>query len=98
MISYYMQHTGTLTSGANTISFTLINGGDMETLIPANEQVKLGYYAYVSMTGGSIPSGYYLASSISEAYLRITENAWYTAVPGVYTTTVTYSSALENIT
>ena len=98
MISYYMQHTGTLTSGANTISFTLINGGDRETEIPANQQVKLGYYAYVSMTGGSIPSGYYLRTSISEALLRISENAWYTADPGTYTTTVTYSSALENIT
>ena len=93
-----MQHTGTLTSGADTISFTVIKGGDMATEIPANEQVKLGYYAYVSMTGGSIPSGYYLRTSISEALLRITENAWYTADPGTYTTTVTYSSALENIT
>ena len=95
-ISYYMQHTGALTSGTNTIPFTMINGGDGTTVLPANEQVKLGSYAYVTMTGGSIPSGYYLGVDVSEALLRITENDWYSAVPGTYTTTVTYSSALEN--
>ena len=91
-----MKHTGALTSGANTISFTLINGGDMETVIPANQQVKLGYFAYSEMSGGSIPSGYYLGVTVSEALLKITENDWYSASPGTYTTTVTYSSALEN--
>lgn len=96
MISYYMQHTGTLTSGANKIPFTMINGGNRVTEIPANEQVKLGNYAYVSMTGGSISSGYQLGVDISDPLLRISEKDWYNAVPGTYTTTVTYSSALEN--
>ena len=95
-ISYYMQHTGALTSGTNRIPFTMVNGGDGTTVLPANEQVKLGYYAYSEMHGGSIPSGYYLGVNISEALLRIAENDWYSAVPGTYSTTVTYSSALEN--
>ena len=94
-ISYYMKHTGALTSGANTIPFTMINDGNKEPL-PADQQVKLGYFAYSEMSGGSIPSGYYLGVTVSEALLKITENDWYSASPGTYTTTVTYSSALEN--
>ena len=96
-ITYYMQHTGTLTSGDNTIPFTMINGGDRQTEIPANERYRLGYYSYLNMpVSGGIPSGYFTTSSCPSALLIITESNWYSAVPGAYTTTVTYSSALEN--
>lgn len=95
-ISYYMQHTGTLTSGTNTIPFTVVYlGGERE--IPANEMRRLGYYSYLNLQGGSIPAGYFTTSSCPSALLIITESDWYSAVPGTYTTTVTYSSALENL-
>ena len=85
VIYCHVWHTGELTSGGGSIPFTFYRS-DPEASIAADTPTVVGVVEIDSQS---------ITPTISGTKMVITEAAWEAAVPGTYSTLVTYSSRLD---